>query len=518
MDDKKWKMDKRDREYSLEWKKTERRELDPIELYNQRYEERQSKSREENGVRLDGLRENRGRRDRIRENMGGVREDRVKIDGAREDRERIDGIRKKSVGMDGLEADRVRMDGIGAGRTKEDRLRRNIHRDGRQGLSNYTEENRDRRQRVSNYTKEHRDSSYRAGKKKHRKKRSSRTVAHIIIAVVIIVIIGAGGYFLVNSSLLDTLSSRNIRTIDHENGNPSPQQQGSTSSVQQFQSQDSKTDTNREGLQDETSDSMITAVSGQLNSQSAILVDLDHNKVLLNKDGNTKIFPASLTKIMTAVVALENVDNLDEKIELGQEIFNTMFTQDASMAGFLPQEKVSAIDLLYGVILPSGGECCLGLAEYVAGSEEAFVEMMNQKAASLGMKNTHFTNSTGLQDWDHYTTAEDLAQLLGAALENETFKEIFSSEYHATSSTNLHPDGITFYSSMFKNMDSNKVSDGFIQGGKTGYTQEAGLCLASLATIKDKEYILVTAGAQGDHGTTQYNIEDAKLVYNSLSQ
>lgn len=253
-----------------------------------------------------------------------------------------------------------------------------------------------------------------------------------------------------------------------------------------------------------------------LASSNAILIRLSDQKVLLDKNSEERIYPASLTKIMTAIVAIENIDDLDQQVTLSSSIFEPLYDEDASMAGFLPGETVPAIDLLYGVLLPSGAECCVGLSNYIAGSEDAFVDLMNNKASELGMRDTHFTNTTGLNDKKHYTTAADLAILLEYALNNDTFREIFTSSRHTVKATNLHPGGITLFSTMFEKMDSAKLQKGSILGGKTGYTSEAGLCLASLAEIAGKEYILVTAGAKGNHDTKQYNLKDAFYVYNSL--
>ena len=265
------------------------------------------------------------------------------------------------------------------------------------------------------------------------------------------------------------------------------------------------------------SSSVIHLDADRLISRNAILVRLSDQKVMLDKNSKDTIYPASLTKIMTALVAIENLNDLNQPIHLPSEMFHDLYKDDASMAGFLPNETVPAIDLLYGVILPSGAECCIGLANYISGSEDTFVDLMNEKAKELDMQGTHFTNSTGLNDANHYTTAKDLAKLLEYALKNDTFREIFTSIKHSTSTTSLHPDGITFYSTMFKKMTSKEFEGGSFLGGKTGYTSEAGLCLASLANINHTEYILVTADAKGDHNTEQYNISDALYIYKNLN-
>ncbi len=265
-------------------------------------------------------------------------------------------------------------------------------------------------------------------------------------------------------------------------------------------------------------DSSVSISADQLNSPNAILIRLKDQATLMQKNSEEKIYPASLTKMMTAIVAIENLPNLNEEIKLTNSTFQGLYGADASMAGLKPGEKVRAIDLLYGALLPSGAECCIGLADQIAGSEQNFVKMMNQKAADLGMKNTHFENSTGLQNENHYTTVKDLSTLLTYALKNDTFREIFTSSRHFTPPTNKHPNGITFYSTTFKELNNQNITHGEILGGKTGYTDEAGLCLASLAKVGKQEYILISAGAKGDHYTKQYNIDDALTVYDSIEK
>jgi len=256
--------------------------------------------------------------------------------------------------------------------------------------------------------------------------------------------------------------------------------------------------------------------SDNLSSPNAILIRLKDHTILMQKNSEEKIYPASLTKMMTAIVAIENLPDLKGEIKLTSSTFQGLYGADASMAGFQPGERVAAIDLLYGALLPSGAECCIGLADQIAGSEQDFVKIMNQKAVDLGMDNTHFENTTGLHNENHYTTVKDLAVLLSYALQNDTFREIFTSSRHSIPPTNKHSGGITFYSTMFEELNNQNIIDGEILGGKTGYTDEAGLCLASLAKKGKQEYILVTAGAKGDNHSEQYNITDAVAVYSSI--
>lgn len=252
-----------------------------------------------------------------------------------------------------------------------------------------------------------------------------------------------------------------------------------------------------------------------LSSPHAILIDLQNQTILMQKNSEEKIYPASLTKIMTAIVAIENLPDLNEEITLDPAMFRGLSEAGASMAGFQPGEDVRAIDLLYGAILPSGAESCIALADSVAGTESDFVRMMNRKAADLGMHNTHFENATGLHHENHYATVKDLAILLSYALQNDTFREIFTSSRHSTPPTNKHPDGIALHSSMFDNVHNESLVNGKILGGKTGYTDKAGRCLASLAEVGGEEYILITTGADVSE---RYHITDAFVAYNSIGK
>lgn len=253
-----------------------------------------------------------------------------------------------------------------------------------------------------------------------------------------------------------------------------------------------------------------------LYSPYMILIDLESGESLAEHNANVRIYPASLTKIMTAILAIEYTENMEEFITLSPGVFQNLYEENASVAGFEADERISLRDLLYGMLLPSGAECCVAFADRIAGSENAFVELMNQKAESLGMVDTHFCNSTGLHHSEHYTTVKDLSILLQYALKNETFKEVFTCRAYTTVSSKQHPEGITFYSTLFVNMDDPEIMGGEILGGKTGYTAQAGLCLASMARLDDKEYILVTAKAEGNWQTEPFHILDAKNAYNRI--
>lgn len=231
-----------------------------------------------------------------------------------------------------------------------------------------------------------------------------------------------------------------------------------------------------------------------LNSPHAILLQADSGEVLAEKDADSTIYPASMTKMMTALLAIEANPDLDTPVTLPEEIFPALQAQNASLAGFQAGNGHGAGSAVR-CHAALGAECCEALAREVSGSEEAFVARMNQKAAELGMTATHFCNPTGLHDPEHVSTVRDMARLTEAALQNETFRKLFTTERYTVPATNCHPQGFTMHSTLLSQLDGTELHRGRILGGKTGYTGEAGLCLASLAEVKGREYILVTAGA-----------------------
>ena len=273
----------------------------------------------------------------------------------------------------------------------------------------------------------------------------------------------------------------------------------------------------RESIEENMDPGKNLADMSSLYSESAVLLDLDTGKIAAQKKSQEKIYPASLTKMMTVLLVLENGEDLDKQVRLSEDIFPDVYEEGIWMAGFLPGEHATVRDLLYGAMLPSGGECCKALAKEVAGSEEKFADLMNEKAEELGMKHTHFVNSTGLQDKKHYTTVKDLARLLEYAWKNGDFQAIFTKKSYTVPPTDGHPEGFTFYSLMFQEMEQSGITSDYILGGKTGYTSEAGLCLASVGTAGDKTYALVTAKADGSHDTQPYHILDAVSVFQKLN-
>ena len=252
--------------------------------------------------------------------------------------------------------------------------------------------------------------------------------------------------------------------------------------------------------------------SKELSSHSAIMIELNENKVCYSKRADERLPIASLTKIMTALVAIEELSDLECEYTFTGDIIQEMERSHASVAGFSDEESVSARDMLFGTMLPSGGDAALGLACLVSGNEKGYVEIMNARAVGLGMDNTRFTDVTGLDDVGNYSTAQDMALLFATALENELFREIVTTDEYLTRPTEQHPDGILLTSTLTE--PARKYSlEGRILGGKTGYTTGAGLCLASYAESEEHRYVLVTLGAGDGSKYPSYHFEDAAVLY-----
>ncbi len=252
----------------------------------------------------------------------------------------------------------------------------------------------------------------------------------------------------------------------------------------------------------------IVIDENRLHSKNVLILDPASGEVLYAKNAENRIYPASMTKIMTVLLGAENL-NLSESSRVEHDTVSDMFQNKASMAGFKGGEMVKNIDLLYGSILPSGGEASITIANEVSGNEDNFAQLMNETTQLIGMKNTNFKNATGLHDNNHYTSVYDMGRLLEYALKNETFKDIFTkTEYTAE-------NGLYMESTLTKK-ESIQTNNGEILGGKTGYTQEAGLTLAALVDVNGREYIIVVAKNDGNLFTEQYNIIDVKTIMEYL--
>lgn len=247
-----------------------------------------------------------------------------------------------------------------------------------------------------------------------------------------------------------------------------------------------------------------------IDSQYAVLVDVESREVIAGLNFDVKMYPASMTKIMTLLVACERIDekNLTDHVILAADVVEQMQREGASGVGFSAGDELTVKDLLYAVALESDGVASVMLARYVAGTEQAFVQMMNDKATEMGLISTSFRNPTGLHHDEHVTTCREMASIMIAAMENETVKELLSTVSYKTT-TKVYPKGLTFYSSYFvdvveemrKMSCETSPSNGSVIAAKTGYTPEAKYCLATLFVNKfeDKTYVAVTGYTPGNY-------------------
>lgn len=267
-----------------------------------------------------------------------------------------------------------------------------------------------------------------------------------------------------------------------------------------------------ESLLPTLSDNYKEVNAKKIDSKYCVLIDADTNQIIAGTGYDKKIYPASLTKLMTLLVSAENIDDIKSTFKFTNKIIEPLIEQDASRVGFENGEKVTIKDLLYGSILCSGADATTALAITVSGTEKDFATLMNRRAEELGLESTHFMNASGLHDKNHISSCLDMAALMKAVIENKTCKKIISTEKYTTGKTKLHPDGIEIQSFVFKNIyEFGKDPDFEIGGGKTGYTDEAGTLLASYLEYDGKTYIAVTAKAL----TQEQAVLDTEYLYHT---
>ena len=234
--------------------------------------------------------------------------------------------------------------------------------------------------------------------------------------------------------------------------------------------------------------------SADLTAVSAALMDADTGAMLFEKNGEQRMYPASITKVMTALVCLETVQDLNQEFTVTQR---SMIRDEGSSSALLKVgDRLRIEDLLYGMLLPSGNDAAVAVAEASAGSVEAFVKKMNETALRLGLTGTHFVNPNGLPSDEHYTTAYDIYLLLAEAMKYEEFRKIVGSTSYTVNyrdKNNVPKTQIWKGSNQFMTGERETPEDLKVLGGKTGTTKKAGYCL-TMDTEKistKKEYISV---------------------------
>ena len=243
-----------------------------------------------------------------------------------------------------------------------------------------------------------------------------------------------------------------------------------------------------------------------LDSSSVVVFDKTDRNVLYSSNSNNVTSIASLTKIVTTIVAIENIDNLDENVVITANIINSV-DPVASKAGLKIGDNVTYRDLLYASILPSGADATNALAILSCGSIDNFVSKMNDFVQRVGVENTHFVNVTGLDEGNHYSTANDVLKILDYSLDNKLFYDVFTAKKYTLS------NGLEVKSTLYK-YNGGDIAN--IIGSKTGYTGNAGYCIATLSKTDGHDIIIVLLGANHINDK-YYNIVDSIDLINFVN-
>ncbi|WP_074350610.1 D-alanyl-D-alanine carboxypeptidase family protein [Proteiniborus sp. DW1] len=248
----------------------------------------------------------------------------------------------------------------------------------------------------------------------------------------------------------------------------------------------------------------VLANEPDISAEAAILIDANTGTILYEKNTHSKMFPASTTKILTAIIAIEK-GNLEQKITVDKE---TPYEIKGSHISLEPDEVLTMKDLVYATLIESANDAATVIGKQISGSTEKFTKLMNSKAKEIGAKNSNFVNASGLHDDNHYTTAHDLAMIAKYAMENDLFRDIVSLYTYKIEPTNKKSDSRTLWSSnklLYStdkiNVDGKNVTikyDGII-GVKTGYTPEAQSCLVASAERNGQRLISVVLKTTGNN-------------------
>ncbi len=245
-------------------------------------------------------------------------------------------------------------------------------------------------------------------------------------------------------------------------------------------------------------------------SDGAILIDADSNAILYEKNSTAAYFPASITKVLTAVLVLENCTNLEDKVTFSYAAVNANLEPNSTIIGAVPGDKLSVRDCLYGLLLHSANDCANALAEYIAGSNEKFAEMMNAKAAELGCVNSHFVNPSGLNDPEHYTCAYDFAKIMQYAIKNDQFRSIDATQAYTHAPIAKYPNEDdsenTVYAHHHMMRRSYKEYYPGVFAGKTGYTTLAGNTLVTACERDGMTLICVILNGHSSQYTDTTNL------------
>ena len=250
----------------------------------------------------------------------------------------------------------------------------------------------------------------------------------------------------------------------------------------------------------------IPADAPVINAQAAIVMDLDTGDVLYEKAAHQVMYPASITKVLTCLLAIEN-GNVNDIITVTETDMGQV--EDGSSAiGLQAGEQLTLKDALYGMMLNSGNECALAIADYISGSSDQFADLMNQTARNLGCTDSHFVNPNGLHNTDHYTTCYDMALIGKAAYQYPEFKKLVSSQSYTIPETNMNVERPLWQENRLIYSGNGEYYYEYCTGGKTGYTLDADATLISFAEKDGKRLVTVVMKC---NPTTESYLDTIKL-------
>ena len=248
----------------------------------------------------------------------------------------------------------------------------------------------------------------------------------------------------------------------------------------------------------------------EINSEAAIVYDLDEDMIVLEKNSDEMRPIASLTKIMTVITAIENIEDLDKRVTITSQMLSGIYW-NASVAGLKAGDTVTIRDLLYAAILPSGADATQVLAYVVCGDVSEFVLKMNELAKEIGATHTNYVNTTGLDQDGAYSTVEDQLLILSYALENPVFKSVYTTKDY-TLANGLEVEATIHKYNKLLNLDTSDII-----GSKTGNTTLAGLCMSALFYHEDHEMLLITLGADTVEDVP-YNLMDTLFLIDYIHE
>ena len=272
------------------------------------------------------------------------------------------------------------------------------------------------------------------------------------------------------------------------------------------------------------SDSATVIPTGMVTAKRAALADMNTGEIIASRKADERMYPASMTKVMTLIVVVENLpreDSLKTELTVSTEVYEAMKKAGSSGIGMEAGEKMTVESMLYALMLRSDGIAATELARYIAGSEEDFVELMNQKAHKMGLQNTHFENPTGLYHKDHYSSCRDVATIMAYAMKMSLCRRILMTQSYVAPFTTAVGESKNYFLyhnlivTQFDKVKPNQPTAVTVVAGKTGFTDESKYCLVTYAESADGHgYVAVTAESDSYAAC----IKDYLAIYNTYAK